>query len=179
MMKKTFIILIASLTLFLGMVVVTLFSGNQFGDPVLKEIKAMGYLPYSPSEATKLAYTRCTTCHNEEKVVKYCTRCGPPFIVIVHIMKRHIMLAQKQGKNIRQLSDAEAVAIVQVWNALVGNWDHTWRRQDLELMLKGNDALLALLDTPPEQRPIEAALMGKHAPGAYREEYSTSFERSQ
>ena len=88
-------------------------------------------------------------------------------------MKNHIEIARKKGKDVKQLTDAEVVAIVQVWNAIIGNWDDDWRKKDIERMLDGDTALLALLATPVEDRPIESALRGNLAPGAYKTEYQT------
>lgn len=142
---------------------------NPLGGMVVKEAKAMGYVAYTPEEATELAYQRCSTCHTEEKILKYCTRCGPPFIVVAHNMRRYIDLsnAQDKGLNIRQFTDAEIIAISQVWNALVGNWESDWPSKDLRKLLNGDAALIRLLDTPAEYRNIELALEGKRAPGAY------------
>ena len=132
-------------------------------------LKSAGYMEYSPEEAVKLAYQRCTTCHNEEKMLKYCSRCGPPFIVVVHYMKRYIDIAQQKGAvDVKQLTDAEAVAITQVWNAMVGNWEGDWRKEDLKRLLNNDEALVRLLEVPVEKRPIEKALKDKAAPGAYK-----------
>ncbi len=84
----------------------------------------------------------------------------------------------KNGTNYRQLSDSELVAITQVWNALVGNWEADWREQDLVKMLQGDVAMIALAKTPLDKRPIEIALKGKKAPGAYREIYADSIKKS-
>ena len=40
-------------------------------------------------------------------------------------------------KKVRPFSDAELTAIVQVWNALVGNWEGDWRQKDIKRMLRG------------------------------------------
>jgi len=164
-MKKRLLLLAPLIVFLLGFTV--FFTQTAWRMQVLGAIKAKGYLPYTSDEAVSLAYTRCTSCHTQEKIVKYCARCGPPFIIVVNVMKKHIALAQKQKRDIPQLSDAEAVTIVQVWNATIGNWDGDWRKEDLARMLKGDHALLALLETPIEQREIEMALKGKLAPGAY------------
>ncbi len=140
-----------------------------FWDRAIAELKAQGYIPYTPSEAQALAVTKCSQCHSTERISKYCFRCGPPLIVVVHNMRTLIRLERAKGKKgIEDYTDAQAVAIAQVWNALVGNWEDTWRRQDIVKLLEGDKALLELLDTPIEERHIEVALSGKMAPGAYR-----------
>jgi hypothetical protein len=58
---------------------------------------------------------------------------------------------------------------VQVWNALVGNWEGEWRQQDIKRMLGGDLALIHLLETARDKRPIEVALRDKTAPGSYKE----------
>ena len=143
---------------------------NSLGKAFLKEAKAMGYIAYTPEEAIVLAYERCSTCHSEEKMLKYCTRCGPPFIVVAHFMKKYTELTNARNKNLelQQFSDAEIVAIAQAWNALIGNWESDWPETDLRKLLDQDQALIDLLATPVEERPIEAALKNKRAPGAYR-----------
>ena len=142
---------------------------NPLGTMIIKEAKALGYVSYTAEEATELAYQRCSTCHTEEKILKYCTRCGPPFIVVAHNMRRYIDLSNAQDKelNLRQFTDAEIIAITQVWNALIGNWESDWPSKDIRKLLNNDAALIRLLDTPVENRPIEMALEGKKAPGAY------------
>lgn len=154
----------------LSLVGLLIFTPNPLGKKIIREAKALGYLPYTPTEAVALAYKRCTNCHTEEKILKYCSRCGPPFIVVVHFMKRYIDIANKQGVKVRQLTDAEAVAITQVWNGLVGNWEGDWQKKDIKKLLSDDEALIRLLETPVEERGIESALRGKSAPGSYKEE---------
>lgn len=132
--------------------------------------KSRGYLAYTPDEAITLAYERCGSCHGIEKVLLYCSRCGPPFIVATHYMKKYVELANLDGNTVEAFSDAEIVAITQVWNALVGNWESDWREQDLRKLLGNDTALIELLNTPPEKRPIELALADKTAPGSYQEQ---------
>ena len=134
---------------------------------ILDELKARGILQYTPEEAQALAFNKCGQCHSTERISKYCFRCGPPLIVVVHNMKILIKLEQAKGRKIESYTDAQAVAIAQVWNAIVGNWEDTWRYEDLVKLLEGDEALLRLLDTPVKDRPIEMALSGKRAPGAY------------
>ena len=116
-----------------------------------------------------LAYDRCGGCHEEEKITKYCARCGPPFIVVANFMKKYVEVTNSQGGSIRPFTSPELVAIIQVWNGLVGNWEKDWRKEDLERLLKHDPELLALLNTPAEKRPIEMALQDKSAPGSYKE----------
>jgi len=148
---------------------VLLITPNPLGEEVLKQARIKGYIPYTPEAAISLAYERCTTCHEEEKIVKYCPRCGPPFIVAVRFMKKYIELSNIQCKKIRQFSDAELVAIIQVWNGLVGNWEGDWPRKDIRKLLGNDRALLDLFETPIEDRAIEVVLQDKVAPGSYTE----------
>lgn len=149
--------------------VATLLIPNPVGRQVLAEAKSRGYLSYSPEEATELAYSRCTVCHGAEKILQYCSRCGPPFVVVAHSMRKYIELSNLDAKKVKKFSDAELVAIVQVWNALVGNWESDWREDDIERLLKNDTALIRLAKTPLAGRPIEMALKGRTAPGSYKE----------
>jgi hypothetical protein len=151
---------------------------NSLGSQVISEAKYRGYLDYTPDEAVSLAYTRCSSCHDIEKTLKFCATCGPPFAITIHSMKKYIEVMNKNGAEYKQFSDSESVAIAQVWNALVGNWEHDFRQKDLIKMLQGDVALIKLVKTPKEERPIEAALKGKKAPGAYREIYSDAIKKS-
>lgn len=134
-------------------------------------LKSKGCLEYTPDEAVSLAYTKCSTCHSIDKITKYCFRCGPPFIVAVHNMKTLIEIERKKPdkESLPVITDAESVVIAQVWNALMGNWEEGWRKEDLKRLLKGDDALIKLLDTPPAQRKIEQALYKKSVPGVHKE----------
>ncbi|MBI5180026.1 MAG: hypothetical protein HZA05_01325, partial [Nitrospirae bacterium] len=89
----------------------------------------------------------------------------------VHNMKAFVTLWQKKfpEQQVPALTDAEAVAIAQVWSALIGNWEDGWNKNDLIKLLENDKALLKLLDTPIKARKIEAALAGKSAPGTYKE----------
>jgi hypothetical protein len=142
---------------------------NSLGEEFLNQARIRGYLPYTPEAATTLAYDRCTTCHEAEKIVKYCPRCGPPFIVSIRFMKKYVELSNIQGKKIRPFSDAELVTITQVWNGLVGNWESDWPRTDIRKLLGNDRALLDLFETPVEERAIEVVLQDKVAPGSYKE----------
>jgi hypothetical protein len=147
---------------------------NPIGKLLLDEAKYRGYLDYSPDEAVTLAYTRCTTCHPAEKMLKYCARCGPPFIVVSQSMKKYTELMNQKGGSFKPFSDAEAVAITQVWNGLVGNWEPDWATKDINKLLQGDQALIRLAGTPIEKRPIELALKNKFAPGSHKENRSTT-----
>lgn len=137
-------------------------------DRIVGNLKSAGYLEYTPDEAITLAYVKCRGCHNTAKITNYCFRCGPPFIVVVRNMRTLIALEKgKPGKEwLKDLTDSEAVAIVQVWDALIGNWEEGWRKEDLVKMLQGDKALIDLLNISPSDRKIEAALYGKKVPGA-------------
>ncbi len=139
-------------------------------DQLSKTAKANGYLSYTPDEAVALAYERCSTCHDVDKVLLYCSRCGPPFIVTIHFMKKYIELANLDGSHVKPFTDAEVVAIAQVWNGLIGNWEGDWRQQDMTKLLNNDQALIDLLNTPLEERSIEMALADKSAPGSYKEQ---------
>ncbi len=145
---------------------------NPLGVKVLAVAKAQGYLSYTPEEAIRMAYKRCTGCHGEEKILMYCSRCGPPFIVVAQAMKKFVELANLQREVIKPFTDAEMAAIIQVWNALVGNWEGDWRQQDIKRLLRGDRALISLAESPLEERPIELALKDKIAPGSYKEVHS-------
>lgn len=142
---------------------------NPLGAPILAEAKYRGYLPYTPDEAITIAYSRCTTCHNADKMLKYCSRCGPPFIVVSHSMKKYVEIMNLKGGNFKPFSDAELVTITQVWNGLIGNWEPDWGLKDISKLLQGDRALMRLAETPLDKRPIEMALKDKNAPGAHKE----------
>lgn len=143
---------------------------NPLGAQVLAEAKSRGYLSYTPDEAVTLAYSRCTTCHPADKMLKYCARCGPPFVVVTHSMKKYTELMIQKGGNFKPFSDAEAIAITQVWNGLVGNWEPDWGTKDVRKLLQGDQALIRLAETPVENRPIEMALKNKQAPGSHKDD---------
>lgn len=143
---------------------------NPLGAQILAEAKYRGYIAYTTDEAVSLAYTRCTTCHSAEKMLKYCSRCGPPFIVVTHSMKKYTELMNQKGGNFKPFSDAEAIAIAQAWNGMIGNWEPDWGSKDVKKLLQGDQALIRLAETPIEQRPIEMALKSKQAPGSHKED---------
>ncbi|MBT4519180.1 MAG: hypothetical protein HOC23_04175 [Halieaceae bacterium] len=151
---------------------VTVYAALTFSaaDQITQAAKARGYLAYTTDEAIALAYEKCTTCHEADKVLLYCSRCGPPFIVTIHYMKKYIELANINGEHVSPLTDAQVVAIAQVWNGLIGNWESDWRVEDMTRLLANDQPLIDLLNTPLEQRPIEMALADKSAPGSYKEQ---------
>jgi hypothetical protein len=69
----------------------------------------------------------------------------------------------------RPFSDSDLTAIVQVWNAPIGNWEGDWRQKDIKRMLGGDRALIRLVETSWDERPIEATLKQKTTPGSYKE----------
>lgn len=158
-------IVVAAVLFIMGLLAVP----NPLGARLLAEAKYRGYLAYTPDEAVALAYGRCSGCHNAEKMLKYCARCGPPFIVVVHSMKKYVELTNQKKEVFRPFSDAETVAIAQTWNALVGNWESGWGEKNLKKLLQGDTELIRLVETPVEKRPLELALKNQRAPGAYRE----------
>lgn len=163
-MKKA--ILIAVVILALAGVLLAVFWGQG-----MARLKSSGYIPYTPEEAQELAYRNCSQCHNTEKITKYCMRCGPPLVVVVHNMNTLARLERERGRTgLEIMTDAEAKAVAEVWTALVGNWEGMWREDDLVKLLQGDKALIELVKTPKKDRRIESALSGKLAPGAYKEE---------
>jgi len=164
--KLVAVLLLSAIAAAIGIVAIP----NPAGKLLLEEAKYRGYLAYTTDEAVTLAYTRCTTCHPAEKMLKYCSRCGPPFIVVSHSMKKYTELMNQKGGNFKPFSDAEVIAITQVWNGLVGNWEPDWGSKDIHKLLQGDQALIRLAETPIEQRPIEMALKNKQAPGSHKED---------
>lgn len=158
-MNKAIIAIIIVAGLFLAAVVI-------LGKDAVRLLKAEGYLKYSADEAVELAHKKCVQCHSIDKTAKYCMRCGPPFVVVVHNMRTLISKDKEKYKGIEKIRDGEAAAITQVWNALVGNWEDSWRKQDLAKLLDNDVALIKLMNTPVKEREIEVALKGKSAAGA-------------
>jgi len=173
-MKKTvmifagiFLILILGVTLVIAL-------PNSLGRKITDEIKARGYMEYSTDDAKRLAMQVCTQCHDTERIAKYCHRCGPPFIAVIPHMKRFIAeyKTKEPFKELSDVTDYQASAIIQTWNALVGNWEADFRKQDLAKLIGDDKSLLELLNTPVEKRKIENALRkrgdkvtGSYAPG--------------
>lgn len=158
MKKITLIVLIIGA----GFIVAAAFGGKS----AIKFLKAEGYLEYTTQEAVELAHRKCVQCHSIDKTAKYCMRCGPPFIVVVHNMRTLIAKNKDKYSGIEDIKDGEAVAITQVWDALVGNWEDTWRKEDLKKLLESDAVLIKLMNVPVKERKIEAALKGKTAAGA-------------
>lgn len=132
-----------------------------YGDKIIGEIKARGLMEYTAEESIEMAVKKCTQCHTIDNVKNYCDRCGPPFIVVIHSMRKYAIPAWKQkypDSKISEITDSQAVAITQVWNATIGNWEKGWNKKDLEKLLEGDQPLLVLLNTPSEERRIERAI---------------------
>jgi len=154
---KIFLIIIAVL----GLTTVGVFAiPNPVGKFIVSQAKAQGYLEYSPAEAYDLARSTCTQCHSVERIKLYCPRCGPPFVAVVPHMQTFIDNYRKTKPKLRfhSITEPQAVAIVQVWNALVGNWESDFRKQDILKLIGQYDLLKALYATPIEKRKIEYAL---------------------
>lgn len=141
-------------------VVVAVAMPNPARDGALAFLKARGYIDYTPIEAYKLARRICTQCHTDERIKMYCPRCGPPFVAVVPHMQIFIQnyRTSRPELAIENISEVQAVAIVQVWNALIGNWEKDFRARDIERLIGRYPALIALYKTPVEKRPIESAL---------------------
>lgn len=159
MNKKIAIIIILIAGIIAAVIAVT-------GKNAVGLLKAEGYIEYTVNEAVELAHTKCAQCHSIDKTAKYCMRCGPPFVVVVHNMRT--LISQLKGKQpgLKEIRNGEAVAIAQVWNALVGNWENTWREEDLFKLLEKDEPLIKLMNTPVQKRKIETALKGKSAAGS-------------
>lgn len=140
--------------------VVALAMPNPARDGALAALKARGYIDYTPTEAYKLARKICTQCHTDERIKLYCPRCGPPFVAVVPHMQIFIQNYKTTRPDlvIENITEVQAVAIVQVWNALVGNWEKDFRERDIERLVGRYPFLLTLYKTPIEKRPIESAL---------------------
>ena len=158
-MKKGVIIILLVAAIFLVAIVVG-------GKSAVRSLKAEGYLNYTVAEAVELAHKKCVQCHSIDKTAKYCMRCGPPFVVVVHNMRTLISKERDKYRGIEDIRDGEAVAIAQVWNALVGNWEDTWRKEDLKKLLENDAPLVKLVNIPIKDREIEIALKGKTAGGS-------------
>ena len=160
-MKKPTLILISLLILIIILIIVLSFTKGGYAERIIDEIKARGIMEYTAAEAVEMAINKCTQCHTLDNIKKYCDRCGPPFIVVVHQMKKYAIpqWRQKYPKSrISDITDFQAATIVQVWNSSIGNWEKGWRKEDLEKLLEGDQPLLRLLNTPAEDRKIERAL---------------------
>ncbi|MDH5508785.1 MAG: hypothetical protein OEZ32_00330 [Nitrospinota bacterium] len=161
-MKKKRIVLITLGVLTL-LVLGVIFIPNPLSQRIVSEAKANGYIKYQPLEAYDMARRICTQCHSDERIKMYCPRCGPPFVAVVPHMQTFIENYRKTKPNVEftNITEPQAVAIVQVWNALVGNWEKDFREQDILKLIGHYDRLKALFLTPVDQRPIEAYLSGR------------------
>jgi len=154
---KIFLIIVAVL----GLTTVGVFAiPNPVGKFIMSQAKAQGYIAYSPTEAYQLARSTCTQCHSVERIKLYCPRCGPPFVAVVPHMQTFIDNYRKTKPKLKfhSITEPQAVAIVQVWNALVGNWESDFRKQDILKLIGQYDLLRKLYATPVDKRPIEHAL---------------------
>lgn len=167
-MKKKLLLTGLFFIFFIGAAGAVVLTPNPLGEKAVMRAKAMGFLAYTADEAVELAFERCSGCHVDEKILKYCSRCGPPFIVVTHFMRRYIEIANTQGEDIDQFTDAEIVAITQVWNGLIGNWESDWPEKDIKKLLEQDRALIKLLETPVEKRLIELAMKNKSVGGTYQ-----------
>lgn len=133
---------------------------NPLGKYFISEAKANGFLEYEPLEAYELANEICTQCHSVERIKLYCPRCGPPFVAVVPHMQTFILNYQKAKPDLkyRNITETQAVAIAQVWNAVVGNWEADFREQDIIKLIGNYQKLIALYKTPVKERTIEVAL---------------------
>ncbi|MBF0169562.1 MAG: hypothetical protein HQK87_00490 [Nitrospinae bacterium] len=134
---------------------------NPLRAKALDWLKASGYVEYQPTEAYALAKKVCTQCHSEERIKMYCSRCGAPFVAVVPHMQSFVQNYRKTRPDLefRGVTEAQAVVIAQVWNALVGNWESDFREEDMKKLIGDYPALFALYKTPVAERPIESVLM--------------------
>ncbi|MBI3599943.1 MAG: hypothetical protein HY097_04800 [Nitrospinae bacterium] len=171
-MKKTVIIFTGIFLMLILGVTLVIAVPNSLSRKISDGIKARGYMEYSPDDAKRLAMQICTQCHDTERIAKYCHRCGPPFIAVIPHMKKFIADYKMKDsyKELSDVTDYQAAAIIQTWNALVGNWEADFRKQDLVKLIGDNKSLLELLNTPIEKRKIEYALRtrGDKVTGAYQ-----------
>lgn len=133
---------------------------NPVGNHFISEAKAYGLMEYKPDEAYHLAMKICTQCHSIERIKLYCPRCGPPFVAVVPHMQVFIenYKSTKPDLKFQNITEHQAVAIVQVWNALVGNWEGDFREKDILKLIGKYPRIAALYKTPPDKRKIESAL---------------------
>lgn len=152
-----FLTVILSLSIFAALVFLI---PNSLGSYIINEAKAKGYIEYKPMEAHDLANKICTQCHTLERIKLYCPRCGPPFVAVVPHMQTFIdnYKVSRPELKVINITEHQAVAIVQVWNALIGNWESDFREQDILKLIGQYHHLAKLFKTPVEERKIEAAL---------------------
>lgn len=173
-MKKKTIIFISIFVVILAGFTLVIAVPNSIGKKITDEIKARGYMEFSPDDAKNLAMEKCTQCHDTERILKYCHRCGPPFITVVPHMRKFLeeFRAREPNKKFSDITDYQASAIVQTWNAWVGNWEGDFKKDDLLKLIGNNKVLIDLSNTPIEKRKIEYALRksGTKVKGTYQSE---------
>ncbi|OGV96558.1 MAG: hypothetical protein A2Z59_08630 [Nitrospinae bacterium RIFCSPLOWO2_02_39_17] len=173
-MKKKIIIFISVLAIILVGVTLVIAVPNSIGKKITDEIKARGYIEYSSDEAKVLALEKCTQCHDTERILKYCHRCGPPFIAVIPHMRKFLeeYKVREPHKKFSDITDYQASAIIQTWNALVGNWEGDFRKEDALKLIGNNKILVDLYNTPVEKRKIEYTMLkrGDKTKGAYEPE---------
>lgn len=162
-MKKKLTIVVIVLAVICIISAGVLFVPNPVGQYLISEAKANGMVAYEPAEAYAMAKKICTQCHTDERIKKYCERCGPPFIAVVPHMQSFIenYKVSKPGLKVENITEIQAAAIVQVWNAIIGNWEKDFRQEDMLKLIGPYEELKKLYLTPIEKRPIEMALMGR------------------
>lgn len=161
---KKFKLVVLSAPLVIGISLISVFAiDNPIGGYIIAEAKANGYVDYTPDEAHDLALKICTQCHTTERIKLYCPRCGPPFVAVVPHMQTFIdnYKLTKPDLEFNNITEHQAVAIVQVWNALIGNWESDFREQDMLKLIGHYDKLKALYLTPVDKRRIEFALSNR------------------
>lgn len=162
---KKFKLAFLSISIIIVVSLISVFAiDNPVGNYIFSEAKANGFIDYTPDEARALAMAICTQCHTTERIKLYCPRCGPPFIAVVPHMQTFIdnYKMTKPELEFNNITEHQAVVIVQVWNALVGNWEGDFREQDMLKLIGHYDKLQALYKTPVDKRRIEYALMNRH-----------------
>ncbi len=161
--NKLKLVFLSFITIAVTCVVLVFGFENPVGNFVLSEAKAKGYMEYEPYEAYTLAHDICTQCHSTERIKLYCPRCGPPFIAVVPHMQTFIDNYKQTKPNLKfeNVTEYQAVAIVQVWNALVGNWEGDFREQDILKLIGHYDILKEFYKTPVKDRHIEYALSNR------------------
>ncbi len=162
-MKKLIGVFLVVIGVFILFSLGVFFIPNPLGRYAISEAKASGYMQYTPSEAYTLAMKTCTQCHTDERIKKYCERCGPPFIALVPHMQSFIAnyRISKPNLKVNNITESQAVVIVQVWNAIIGNWEKDFREQDMYKLIGNYNHLKALYKIPIKDRPIESALMNR------------------
>ncbi|MBI5233679.1 MAG: hypothetical protein HY880_04930 [Deltaproteobacteria bacterium] len=160
---------VKAIIIVVGIMAALAVAGFSMAPDIMDRLKARGYLRYTIAEAQGLAYKKCIQCHTVDNIIKYCFRCGPPMVVVAHNMRKLIEIEKAGAKpSLESYTDAEAIAITEVWNALIGNWEKDWRKDDMIKLLENDRALIEFLDVPMDRRLIETALSSKSLPGAHK-----------